>query len=449
MRVSFQNLRDSLVSFLSWAGSRHDLQYLFLFAFIFRFGYMMLMLGQVTSAEMLELAPDTIRYVNIGKGLISWEIIDEGAIAIFGPGYGVFLGTIFLFTGVTAIPVLLIQIIMSSLSCGLIYKFGKELTGSKAIGLIAGYLAAVSFTSISLANILLSDTLFFFLFIAGNLLFLRSFNSGKWSQIIASGVIIGCAILTRAIGQFWPVVMLVLPIFFIPVFDRKERLIIRARLYGKYAVAALISLLLMTVWISRNYYYYDQPVFTLASAGGPANVAAITWAELENKTSGEIKSEWYKEYASSTGKDISLLINQYQLYSEKTQECLQEHPLGMLKTYWNLVWDNVTAVNELYRAQLPLYKFSIMNTMYWYRGESYNLAHIVFSIIGMIILVLTQRWRVLVFLGVIFFYFAVLIGFTQWQGSRLFYPALLAEVVLFATAIVFIWQILKSVRKLI
>ena len=134
--------------------------------------------------------------------------MDEAAILTFGPGYGVFLGANFFLFGVNPLGIILVQILLSSFICLMLYRLGHELTGMKSVGYIAGYMSALSFTAISLSTIILSDTFFLFLFLWGNLAFLLGLKNRKRSYFIFAGITIGLSILTRSIGQFWPLVLL-------------------------------------------------------------------------------------------------------------------------------------------------------------------------------------------------------------------------------------------------
>jgi len=73
---------------LLWSREGRPLIYLFVLALVLRLGYLAAMLGQITPDEIMKFAPDTIRYVNIGRELLDLHIVDEGAVLIFGPGYG-------------------------------------------------------------------------------------------------------------------------------------------------------------------------------------------------------------------------------------------------------------------------------------------------------------------------------------------------------------------------
>ncbi|MCP4569506.1 MAG: phospholipid carrier-dependent glycosyltransferase [FCB group bacterium] len=429
--------------YLGFLKSRLDLQCLLIFALILRFGYLLLMLGQVSGDEIMGMIPDSGNYVGIARGLIDIGPADENSILIYGPGYGYFLGCIFFLFGVGPFAVILIQIILSSVSCLLIYKLGRDLTGSKAVGIVAGLLSATSFTSISLASIVLSDTLFFFLFLSGNLLFLHGLKNERRLFHVGAGVAIGCAILVRSIGQFWPLAMLLF-IFILPFeqargWQWKKRL----HLIKTAGIAPLIALLIMSAWMTRNYSHYSVPVVAFTSAGGPANIAAQALAQIENREAGDIQAEWFNEYTKATGDEDVSYIDKYRISGAAARSVFYEHPGEMIDVYRALIWENLNTSNELYRSQLPAYKWPIVAKMNWLRERSFFYLCFWLCMGGFFLMVLLRKWRLLMVTGIIYIYFAMMIGFTQWQGSRLFYPGQIAWTIVISFFIIMTLRFLK------
>jgi hypothetical protein len=417
--------RGTMMSWRRVAG-RKDLIILFLVALAVRLIYLFLMVGEVPGDKLLSLAPDTASYMRIAHGMIGDGPWDEDSVIVFGPGYGFFLTLVFLLFGTTPYPVLVLQVVLSSLGCLLIYKLGKELTESKTVGLIAGYLSALSFTSISLANFILSDCLFFFLFLLGNVLFVVGLRRGRSDAYIASGVCIGIGALIRAIGQSWPIVMIAL-IFILP-YERKSRpwLAVRLGILKRAYVAPLIALVIVGGWITRNYIHYGVPFLSFGSAGGPANVALITLAEIEHKDGGETSNEWTKEYIQATGDADISRADQYRILSAGARRTFLRYPIPMLKTHAQMMWENLNAENELYRVQVPRWCGFILDRMNWLHDRSLHYRGFVLTMIAFAVMLLFRRWRPLIFLGSIYSYFAIMIGVTRWQGSRLFYPGQIA-----------------------
>jgi 4-amino-4-deoxy-L-arabinose transferase-like glycosyltransferase len=410
--------------------------YLFIFALVLRLGYMVLMLSQLTSEEVLYQCPDARAYINISRGMLGLGPFDEDALLIFGPGYGAFLAVVFFLFGVVPHAVILIQILLSSISCMLIYKLGRELTGSRAVGLVAGILAAVSFTSISLANVILSDCPFFFLFLLGNLLFLLGLKRAKQPYFISSGICIGFAALTRSVGQLWPLVMIILIFILPPGREEKWRFKRRFNLFRKAFITPLIAIVLMSGWMARNYHQHRLPIVAFAGPDGIGKLTAFTQARLQESDFGEIYSGWVEEYRRKHTIDEITFGDRYDIYLQQARRTFCKYPWEMLSTYLSLIWGNVIDVNELYRGQLPKFSPAISDWMNRLKGRSFHLLGFWSTMAGFIGMMLLKKWRALSFPGLIYFYFALIAGFGCWQGSRLFYPAQIAWAIVIAFLLV-------------
>jgi hypothetical protein len=98
----------------------------------------------------------------------------------------------------------------------------------------------------------------------------------------------------------------------------------------------------------------------------------------------------------------------------------------MLSVYAGTVWENLTAREELHRDLLPPAVHPWANYL-----NAPNRPFIL-AMIGLLSLLVLRRFRPAAILGLIYLYYASMIGFTKWQGSRLFYPGLAAEAILIA-----------------
>jgi len=417
---------------------------LFLLALTVRLAYMIFMYHQLSDQQILTLTPDSTAYTRVAQELTRFQILDEDTVMMFGIGYSAFLSVCFLLFGLKAATVIIVQVLLSSLSCALLYKFGKELTDSKAVGFIAGGLLAVSFTSISLANIILSETLFLFLFLAGNLLFFQGLQREERKRIIWAGIFLGLAVLVRAAGQLWPIMLLVFIIFH-PRRDknRKWREQVFRRLKLAYP-APLIVLIIIAGWIFRNYIVHDYPFYTFASAGGPANVA--TWAieKAEGRSAYDIRTEWAIAYQHESGRERITRIDQYKMFSQQARRAIWQYPREVFNMYKSLVWENVTSVNELFRAQLLEYQWPIVDKVNIYLEYHFNYLFFWLGAAGILAMLVRLHWTAFLYTGCVFVYFALMAGFTHWQGSRLFYPGQIGWAMAMAFLLVTTGRLIKA-----
>jgi 4-amino-4-deoxy-L-arabinose transferase-like glycosyltransferase len=441
---NLNSMTHSFIIFSATLRHRHDLWFLFIIAFFLRLGFMLFMLGQTGSDALLDMSNDTIRYVNIGTYVAGLGPADEGAVMVFGPGYGAFLGVLFRLFGVYGIPVLLLQALMSSLTCLLLYRLGHELTGRKSIGYIAGLLSAVSYTSISLSNVLLSDTLFLFLFAAGNLIFLLGLQNRQWRYFILSGLLIGAAILTRTMAQFWPLFMLAL-IFILPGKDKTthwhgKRLGLLKRAW----IGPAIAILIIATWTERNYIKHELPSISAAGSHGLGRLMATTLNRVDGTDRQEIWDSVVTDYRQVSGKTNLNQTDQHYMKIDAARKVFSRYPGDMINTYFHLIWDNLNAVNEFHYVQLPEYKDGVSRLIDRYRRISANYLAFVLTLAGFILMVVKRDWRPLAFLGLFYVYMLIMIGFGQWQGSRLFFPGQMAWAIVTAYLIVSLTRMVRD-----
>ena len=168
--------------------------------------------NQAGIQQVFNNSPDSIEYMNMARSIASGSDEHEFSFFVFGPGYAYYLALTNIVFGGRLGPTIVLNIIVSSLLCLLIYLFAMMLLRSYAVAIVAALLAALSYDSITLSCYLLSDTIYFAIFLSGLLLYLKALDSGAWKYFIFAGILTGLAILIRSIGQFWPVMMIIIAI---------------------------------------------------------------------------------------------------------------------------------------------------------------------------------------------------------------------------------------------
>lgn len=392
---------------------------------------------QIGMEKFLSTSPDTVNYVSMASGLVEGSITNERGFFTFGPGYAFFLAIFFFLFGIHALPVIIFQILLSSVSCVLIYRLAMLLTKSYPIAMLAGFLAATSYTSISLSCLLLSDTLYFFLFLSGLLLFLEGLQNEKTSYYILSGILIGYAILTRSIGQFFPLVMAA--IAFVAYRLEKKSASNKPTSYLKkkirnVSLTIVIIAVITFTWMVRNYVVHGIPV--VSAAGRQLDIAAIAYQEIENKPIEDIKTEWTKQYKQEKNVIKWSYEHSFLLGITQLKKMLLNHPATMIKTYCEIAWNNLNEINNAHRMLLPRYNFKTVPWEHKIREKKWNYLNFILSVVGLLILLATRKFEGSFILGSIYFYYAALIGLNIWQGSRIFFPGQIAWTVLIAITIV-------------
>ncbi len=195
----------------SWRGSlraigdvkSHPYLIILVVALSLRLIFLALMLGHHDSADsIVQIAPDSTFYwaaANDIAGSCDWN---SRGVQIFGPGYPGILALGILLTGGLPVLILLIQVLLSTLAAVLMAELAYQLTHDRTMAIVAGLLAATSITSISLASILLSDSVFTLMLIIAFLFLVTGVRRDRLLPALISGVLLGCAALTRSAGVY-------------------------------------------------------------------------------------------------------------------------------------------------------------------------------------------------------------------------------------------------------
>jgi len=117
------------------------------------------------------------------------------------PGYPLFVAFSYALFGVKAWAVLLLQVFVDIGAVFLLARIGT-LVFSRRVGLIAAALYAIDPQAIHATQVLLSETVFVFLVIAGLYACLRARAGGRAGGFVAAGVCIALAALVRPVAQY-------------------------------------------------------------------------------------------------------------------------------------------------------------------------------------------------------------------------------------------------------
>jgi 4-amino-4-deoxy-L-arabinose transferase-like glycosyltransferase len=274
------------------------------------------------------ILPDSEKYIiyaeNImeGKGFSLQKDPPYAPSAFNTPLYPLFIATIYKIFGKNVLIVAFIQIIFSTLTVLLTYYLGRYFFSEK-IAYYGSLLFAFGLGPIVYSILLLTETLFTLLLLAGILcLFMySSHNETKW--IIFAGVLIGLSILCRPIALFLPVILAI--ILFL-LFLNSYRNIYISILIFLVSVACII-----TPWVIRNY-----------RSLGVANVSIISSYNLLFYNATALKADIENLKQSAVRTDFRNRIN---------EECIKENCINdegkQVKMYYE--WGKKIILSNPYR----------------------------------------------------------------------------------------------------
>ena len=207
-----------------------------------------------------------------------YEALTKGDATSFDafrtPAYPLFLAGIYSVFGYKPYLAIIIQIFLSSLTCILVYKMG-EVFINKNIGFIGGLLLALDFPTAVYANLLLTETLFAFLFLFTIYFILKFFKEEKRRYLLWSGGFLGISALCRPIIQYF-IILMVLVFLVVYRKDIKKGIL-------NYFLYLLIFLAAISPWAFRNYLTYGN--FKLSTMQG-YNLLFYNAAYLESYQKG-------------------------------------------------------------------------------------------------------------------------------------------------------------------
>jgi 4-amino-4-deoxy-L-arabinose transferase-like glycosyltransferase len=174
------------------------------------------------------------------------------------PLYIVFLATFIRAFGTNLVVIRLVQTLISVATVLLVYVLAKDIGGRRA-ALIAGLIAALFLPLAILPYLILSETLFIFLFLAGFVLMVKARRLVRGAEkaskrrlltyLAAGGALLGLAALTRSIAlTFLPFVL----VWFLIMWPRKGSALLQ------FALVAGVCLVVIAPWTARNYVTYHR-----------------------------------------------------------------------------------------------------------------------------------------------------------------------------------------------
>jgi len=211
------------------------------------------------------LQPDSKMYISLAQGLqeygnFSYPDHPDRPDVERMPGYPIFVAYILSLFGGSLLAVVIVQIILDSLSCVLIYWLAEKLWNGN--GLIAGLLAAINIGMITYAHFILNDSFFLFIFLFLLLAIFKFLKVHSWKFCLIIGSVMGISAYVRPVIIYLPIFLG--PIFFCFLLFHARDSICRAG--GKAAVMVLMFMIIISPWLLRN--YFDQGRLKLTAQGG-------------------------------------------------------------------------------------------------------------------------------------------------------------------------------------
>lgn len=292
-------------------------------------------------------APDSYGYEDLALNLLQrgrFDVPDEPMIGLIRtPGYPVFIALVYMIAGRIPGAVVLVQLILDALTTGLIWQIGRN-AFSKPIGLLGAFIYALSPNATVGALYLLSETLFTFLLISALYILYRYWFGRSRRTLLLLGTLLGLLPLVRPIGLY-------LSVLWVVFFAFKEWKDSLARWYRHALVLSLPFVILIGLWVTRNYALTGYTFFSTTEA---INLyccfAPATLAEDEHISISEAYARLNAPFQFQSLNKIS--ASELFRATEYVTQIIWQHPIGYAKVHLKGVF--ATLFEPAYRQWLQI-----------------------------------------------------------------------------------------------
>ena len=267
-------------------------------------------------AFLPQSAPDTDAYHSIAVNLVEkmfFSIDGVTPTGRFAPLYPLFLAANCALFGSNFMAVRLIQVVIDSFTCILIYRIGLAVFQSNRIGTISGLIASFHPSLIGSTAFILSETLYTFLLTASVLFLVRAVKSTRNRGYCLAGLLLGIATLCRPTSMLFPLFLVAGT-----VFPQKCRIRMAGLLILALTMAAVIA-----PWTVRNFLAFNE--FLPIAVGGGGNLWVGSYIPWDGDYRYQDLSDKQKIEAG-----YSLIEADNRLREEGVKN-IKNNPLGYLK----------------------------------------------------------------------------------------------------------------------
>ena len=250
------------------------------------------------------------------------------------PVYPGFLATVFWTFGGSLLAVVLVQILVDSLSCVLIYRLGEMLWEGN--GFLSGILAAFNLGMITYSHFVLNDSLFLFVFLLFLIGLVRYLREPSWQGSVLLGVVLGAATMIRPVITYLPLALI--PLIFLALLIKHHQLFLPAA--GKALAVGIVFVICLVPWMARNYAHYGRWSLTAQSGEHLLQyIVPFTWQYSRGVPFIEgmrQTSDAFKEKAAKANLDLNKAspFEVSDFHVKMAMDYLREEPKSAIAKAW-------------------------------------------------------------------------------------------------------------------
>ncbi len=241
-------------------------------AWLVRVGFTVFLFGPIQKAT--GLSPSSDGYEHVATTIVAGHgyrfNADLGETMFLPPVYPLLLTAIFLVAGPSILATRLVQSLIDTGSCLLVYRLTRRAFGPRT-ALLAGAAYALYPGMLVACSRYLTEPLFVFLSLAFVALLAEFIARGRWGYALLAGLTLAAAVLCKSVAGALPV-FLVFFALLMPVWRG-----LRQRMIAGLAVSMVCVMLAAGAWVLRNWIVSGTPVYP-ATSGGLALYTAHVYA---------------------------------------------------------------------------------------------------------------------------------------------------------------------------
>ncbi len=241
-------------------------------ALVVRIVFTVFLFGPIQHAT--GLSPSSDGYEHVATTIVAGHgyrfNADLGETMFLPPVYPLLLAAIFLVAGPSILATRIVQSLIDTGSCLLVYRLTRRSFGPRA-ALLAGSLYAVYPGMLVACSRYLTEPLFVFLSLVFVSLLSEFIARGRWRWALLAGAALAAAVLCKSVAGALPVFVLVFALV-VPVWRG-----VRRRMIAGLGLSMVCVMLAAGAWVLRNWVVSGTPVYP-ATSGGLALYTAHVYA---------------------------------------------------------------------------------------------------------------------------------------------------------------------------
>lgn len=356
-------------------------------------------------------------------------ILNDGLLSTQNPdlfahrtkGYPLFLVSIYALFGTDFKMVGLFQILLDVALLFIVYQIAYEIFASKWVSLLAAFLHAVNVMAAYLCSLIISESLFCFVFSLSILVFIRSIKKNSLAGFAVTGLLVGVSTAIK------PIIIYFVPVLLVPMFlartryfqlQTANRMNTDKPVWPAMLVLTAVFLISLAPWQLIHYFQYGH--YSLSNIQG-TNLCQWNMADLRLKMGqGKDRVELAERYCINPTQNIPNPFDRAAVQQKIGMNFISKHPLEYLQLhFWGIRRMMFAPMAPIYHIfphyLLVLEKLKIRDRSFYYFYRRYLMVEPFFSIafilIGILVMLINKKTRLSALLFILMlFYFINITG---------------------------------------